>query len=273
LSLAGAANIALRQTRVGELSHWKACAFANAARNGVFAARLAAAGVTGPEKIFEGEKGFFKLVSGPFRLPPLKRPSMIHKTHIKFFPVEYHAQSAVEAALRLRARTPEAARAVSVAVDTFEAAVDIIGRDREKWRPRSRETADHSLPYCVAAALSDGKMGPAQFSPRRLRDRRLLALVQKVRVREDKALTRDYPAFLPCRLTVRTAGGKTLTEYVRAPRGHAKNPMSDGEVEEKFRRLAGPRLPMKRMEQVVETVWGLERVARMDALMRLLRAS
>ena len=69
INLAGVANIALRQTRVGNLSMWKACAFSNAARNGVFAAMLARRGMTGPSPIFEGEKGFMKLVSGPFTLP------------------------------------------------------------------------------------------------------------------------------------------------------------------------------------------------------------
>jgi 2-methylcitrate dehydratase len=68
LRLAGVCNVALRQTRAGELSMWKGCAFANAARNGVFAALLAAEGMTGPAPIFEGEVGIMKLLTGPFEL-------------------------------------------------------------------------------------------------------------------------------------------------------------------------------------------------------------
>src|SRR5438552_11784508 len=110
LGIAGVASAALRQSRVGELSHWKGCAFANAARHGVFAALLARQGMTGPAPIFEGEKGFQKLVSGPLRdvkLPAADsglRPDdfMILKTSIKFWPAEYHSQSAIEAALKLR---------------------------------------------------------------------------------------------------------------------------------------------------------------------------
>src|SRR6266850_4491612 len=110
IGLAGVASAALRQSRVGELSHWKGCAFANAARHGVYAALLARAGITGPAPIFEGEKGFEKLVSGPlddFRLPAAdsglpKDDFMILRTSIKFWPAEYHSQSAIEAALKLR---------------------------------------------------------------------------------------------------------------------------------------------------------------------------
>ncbi|MGH7254600.1 MAG: MmgE/PrpD family protein, partial [Nitrospirales bacterium] len=110
VNLAGVANIALRQTRVGDLSMWKACAFANAARNGMFAAQLAQMGMTGPSPIFEGEKGFMPLVSGAFTLPALggeegegaAAPFRILETYIKHFPVEYHAQTAVEAALVVR---------------------------------------------------------------------------------------------------------------------------------------------------------------------------
>jgi 2-methylcitrate dehydratase len=122
INLAGVSNIALRQTRVGDLSMWKACAFSNAARNGVFAALLAQRGMTGPSPIFEGEKGFMKLVSGPFELPafggergqaPASRGSQspsfkILDTYIKHYPVEYHAQTAVEAALALRSELIQA---------------------------------------------------------------------------------------------------------------------------------------------------------------------
>src|SRR5438552_14485126 len=107
LNLAGAPNVALRQTRAGELSEWKGCAFANASRNGMFAAMLAAEGLSGPAPIFEGEMGFFKQVSGPFEPAKLggelagDDDFMIKKTSIKFWPAEYHSQSAIHAALEL----------------------------------------------------------------------------------------------------------------------------------------------------------------------------
>ncbi len=109
VGIAGVCNVALRQTRSGELSMWKGCAFANAARNGVFAAMLAAEGLTGPAPIFEGDLGFFKLVARePFDPAPFggefgnQDGFMINKTYIKFWPAEYHSQSAIDAALQLR---------------------------------------------------------------------------------------------------------------------------------------------------------------------------
>src|SRR5579875_3444988 len=99
LGIAGVCNVALRQTRTGELSMWKGCAFANAARNGIFAALLAAEGMTGPAPIFEGEVGIMKLLTGPFELAGLGGepgngsaawPYMINQTYIKFWPAEYH---------------------------------------------------------------------------------------------------------------------------------------------------------------------------------------
>ena len=105
IGLAAVANVALRQTRAGELSMWKGCAFANAARNGVFAALLAAEGMTGPTPIFEGVLGFMKQLTDPFELPVLggqDTPFLITQSHIKFWPAEYHSQSAIDAALELR---------------------------------------------------------------------------------------------------------------------------------------------------------------------------
>src|SRR5262245_59680006 len=123
LGIAGVCNVALRQTRAGELSMWKGCAFANAARNGVFAALLAAEGLTGPAPIFEGELGLEKLViREPVKLAPLGgdgRPFMITETYIKFWSAEYHSQSAIDAALQLRPEVGDVANIESIDIDTF----------------------------------------------------------------------------------------------------------------------------------------------------------
>src|SRR5262249_17869086 len=114
LGIAGTTGTALRLTRAGELSMWKGCAFAHAARNGVFAATLAAAGLTGPAPLFEGEMGFFQQVSGPFSLFKLGGPKsvdwMLVRTSIKFVPAEYHSQSAIAAAFALRPQIGDPSR-------------------------------------------------------------------------------------------------------------------------------------------------------------------
>src|SRR5437868_2990843 len=202
IGLAGVCNVALRQTRSGELSMWKGCAFANAARNGVFAALVAAEGLTGPAPIFEGDLGIMKLLTGPFELAALGgkgQPFMITQTYIKFWPAEYHSQSAIDAALQLRPDVGDVGNVAAIDIHTFDAAVDIIGKDPEKWRPRTRETADHSLPYCTAVALADGDVTFAQFEPKRFIDAGLLDLVAKVKVHRDAGLSLRYPRGIPNR--------------------------------------------------------------------------
>lgn len=292
VNLAGVANVALRQTRVGDLSMWKACAFANAARNGVFAALLARQGMTGPSPIFEGEKGFMNLVSGPFELPAFggeRRPDgreqkpvapfKIMETYLKHYPVEYHAQTAVEAALIIRedllkAEGPDVRKGLAAITDveigSYHVAIEIIGRDPEKWTPRTRETADHSFPYCVAAALLDGRVTVRSFEERRLKDPALRTLMRKVRVVERPELIGWYPQAMPTRLTVRTAAGKEYVKQVDFPLGHPRNPMSDREIEEKFRTLAAGRLDRARAGKVIELVWMLDRLEDISLMMPFL---
>jgi 2-methylcitrate dehydratase len=292
LGIAGVAGAALRQSRVGELSHWKGCAFANAARHGVFAAMLARAGVTGPAPIFEGENGFEKLVSGKLETRVSDWADgrngsefMILKTSIKFWPAEYHAQSAIEAALKLRAElnselrksgsTSSGPPAIqiedieSVLVQSHDAAVDIIGAGPEKWRPASRETADHSLPYLVAAALADGEITPRQFTDSRLADLKLLDLVQRVQVERHAELSRLYPGAVGNIVTVTLRNGLRRTERVDFPRGHARNPLTDAEVEAKFHALSEPLLGPKCAGAVLRWLWSLERAGSLEELFRL----
>jgi 2-methylcitrate dehydratase len=273
LGIAGVCNVALRQTRAGELSMWKGCAFANAARNGVFAALLAAEAMTGPAPIFEGELGLEKLViREPVKLAPLGgdgRPFMITETYIKFWPAEYHSQSAIDAALQLRPEIGDVSRVESIDIDTFNAAVDIIGKDPEKWRPQTRETADHSLPYCTAAALADGEVTDRQFEHHRFTDPKLLALVAKIKLHRDAALNARYPRGIPNRLRVKLADGRTLVKEVEFPRGHARNPMTDAEVEQKFRAMVEPRYGKEKADRILAACWSLDKLREAGDLIRL----
>lgn len=273
LGMAGVANVALRQTRSGELSEWKGCAFANAARNGVFAALLAAEGMTGPAPIFEGDLGIMKLLTGPFELPPLGgdgRPFMITSTYIKFWPAEYHSQSAIDAALQLRREIGDVSRIQAVDIDTFEASYNIIGKYPEAWAPKTRETADHSLPYCTVAALLDGDVTVRTFDPQRFTAPDVLALLKNTRVRLDDALTRRYPRGIPNRLIVTLTDGRQLVKEVEFPRGHAQNPMTDAEVEHKFRTLVEPRYGKERADRMLNACWTLEKLATTGDLVQLL---
>ncbi len=270
LGLAGVPNVALRQTRVGELSMWKGCAFANAARNGVFAALLAKRGMTGPAPLFEGEKGFFNQVSGPFSLGSLGKPFKILESYVKFYPAEYHAQTAIEAALALREEIPSIDEIARIDINTFDACVDIIADSPEKWKPATRETADHSLPYCVAVALADGAVTMRSFSPERISDPRLHEIMQKISVHRNAELSAQYPQAMPNEIRIQLGSGKIVQTRVSHARGHPKNPLTDGEVEAKFYSLVSGFLPDKKMAQIRAQVWNLEKVQALDSFLPML---
>jgi 2-methylcitrate dehydratase len=281
INIAGVASAALRQSRVGELSHWKGVAFANAARQGVFAAMLAREGMTGPSPIFEGDMGFEKLVSGPL---PVKGPfaddatatpmddegPMILRTSIKCWPVEYHAQSAVEAALALRAELAASDVIDEVLVESHDAAVDIIGSEPAKWAPATRETADHSLPYITAVALADGEVTTRQFDPGRIAEPKLREFIRRVKVERHAELSAIYPGAVGNLVTLKLRGGRTLSRRVDYPCGHARNRMRDAGVEEKFHRLVDPVLGRERAEAVAQCVRRLDELATPGELTRLL---
>ncbi len=267
-------HIAMRQVRAGELSEWKGVSFANAARNAVFAALLAREGMTGPSPIFEGEMGFFKQISGPFKLDLENFGGRgggfkVLETYIKYFPAEYHSQSAIWAALELRKEVGDPNEIESVEVETHEAGYAILGKDAEKWAPDTKETADHSLPFIVGVALLDGRISNSSYSQRKIRDPETRAFLKKITVREDPELTALYPGSIANRVTIVTRSGERISRQVNDPRGHPKNPMTDEEVESKFLSLTKRFLAEYQAREVLKQVWGLERQDTLSELMRV----
>jgi 2-methylcitrate dehydratase len=283
-NIAGVAGAAMRQARVGELSHWKGVAFAAAARHGVFSALLARAGMTGPGPIFEGQMGFEKQlgvslgnVGEKFAVPFPKTEdgpaAMILNTSIKYWPAEYHSQSAIEAALSLRKQIDHLTEVKSVTIESHDAAVDIIGSEPEKWRPATRETADHSLPYITAITLIDGEITNKQFEPERFKDPEVWKFLENVKVERNAELSAIYPGAVANIVHVDLAGGRRLTKRVDYPLGHAKNPLNDSQVEGKFFALVEPSIGQKRAGRIVDLVWKLDEAKNVDELMKAIEMS
>lgn len=258
VSLALAPNMALAQARRGHLSNWKGCAGANASRNAVFAALLAQDGFTGPPAVFEGDGGLWQVI-GHHEWPLPEQSHLITGTHMKCLPICYHGQASVFAALELRGQFA-LDDIDEIVVDSYGAAVMMMGSEASRWAPATRETADHSMPYVVATALMDGAVTDASFSDARLADQGLRALMAKVKVREDKRLSAAYPEGAPGRVSVRTRSGATHSKEILYPLGHFKNPLSDAQVAAKFHELTAARLPRARRDSVLAMLWALERV-------------
>ena len=275
VNLALNSHITMRQVRAGELSMWKGCSFANAARNGVFSALLAREGMTGPSPIFEGEMGFFKQVSGPFEMNiddfGGKNGSFkIAETYLKFFPAEIHSQTSIWAALEARKEIEKPEHIISVEIASHEAGYTILGKDPEKWNPLTKETADHSLPYIVGMALLEGKIDNSTYSEKKYRDPKILDFLKKITVVEDKALSSMYPEAVPNRVTVKLSSGKVVSKQVNYHKGHPKNPMSDRDVEDKFQRLTRKILDKNHARRILDAVWNLEKAKDVSKLVSMM---
>ena len=160
----------------------------------------------------------------------------------------------------------------AVTVSTYRFAWNVIGREPEKWRPTTRESADHSMPYIVAAALIDGSFTDAVFSPERLQDPRIRNLMDRIAVREDPELTRQFPDRLPCRIEIVAKNGERKTATVDYPRGHYRNPMADQEIEQKFRSHAQRALPEERIGPALTTLWQIDAAQNLNSVFQSVRA-
>jgi len=257
------------------VSLWKGCAFANASRNAIFAVQLAAQGLTGPSPIFEGPGGFFTAVSGePFALEPFGgqgRPFKILDCTVKCFPLGLYSQTVVEAALQARQQLAKVEDIEEVHIQTLQTAVNIMAGDAEKWHPSNRETADHSMPYTTAVALMYGSVEPHHFSPEHWQDAKLMELVQKVKVSASEEANRRAPEAMLSVVEVVTSQGERLTAEVPYHRGHYKNPMSDQEIESKFRTLAADWLTSRQIDALLDRLWNLEQVSDIGEVIRLVK--
>ena len=256
----------LRQTRIGTISNWKAAAFAKAAKNALEAALYVKNGFTGPMDIITGQHGLInQITKGEFDLSPKfggqeGEQFKIVNTYIKYFPAEYHSQSAIWAALDLREQIgAEALKKIkSILVETSFHSYEIIGMEPDKWHPKTKETADHSLPYIVAVALMDGEISLKQFDLEYLKNEELLDLVQRVKVQEKKEYTDIYGTSFPNKITITMNDGKVYSKEVKNPKGHPLNPLSKAEIETKFKKGAGNFITDSKKEKIIDMVWNLE---------------
>ncbi len=268
LGIAGTANNALRVTRTGALSHWKGLAAPNTAFDALRAAFLAMRGVTGPREVFEGNKGWMQTISGDFEIDwERERLDRVTRTILKKYNAEIHSQSAIEGIIELMQEMRIAARhIVRIRIDIFDVAHLIIGGGAEgdKTVVRTKEEADHSLPYMVAAAALDGEVTPAQYAPERIARDDVQALLRRVTVVPDPEFSKRFPNEHACRITVVTRDGRMHVKEKRDYEGFHTRPMPWERVEDKFHALAERALPPGRRETIVKAVKRLDEIAVRD---------
>jgi 2-methylcitrate dehydratase len=258
IAISGTANNALRVTRTGRLSHWKGLAYPNTAFSACHATFLAARGITGPLEVFEGNKGFKQTIAGSFELDwGAEDLEGVRRTIIKKYNAEIHAQSAIDAALELKRRHAfSGAEVERVEIDTFDVAFHIIGGGEEgtKTEIRTKEEADHSLPYMIAAALLDGELMPAQYTDERIGRDDVQRLLRRVSIRPDSGFSERFPEEMPVRVGISLFDGRRFETERSDYEGFRSRPLSWESVVSKFQRLASPHCSRQRRADITQAV-------------------
>ncbi len=273
LGISGTANNALRVTRTGELSHWKGLAYPDTAFNGLRAAFLAMRGVTGPREVFEGNKGWCQTIAGDFMLDwSQENLERVLRTIIKKYNAEIHSQTALEGMIELiQERGFAGADIDRIRIDIFDVAHLIIGGgvEGDKTIVRTKEEADHSLHYMVAAAALDGQVMPMQYEPERIARNDVQSLLRRVTVVPNPEYSRRFPDEHCCRLTVTLKDGRFYTKEKVDYEGFHTRPMSWDRVREKFDGLTERVIADSRRREIVDAVKHLDRIAVKDLMVLL----
>ena len=274
ISLSITPHLPLAVTRTGELAMWKGCAGASASRSAVFAAQLAAKGMSGPGEPFEGRRGLWEQAVGrevsvpDFPLGNARGEDdafRITRTIFKAYPSQIHTQAPIGLALQLREKIPvESISAVHI--DTYKVAASTASSEPEKWDPKTRETADHSIPWLVASAFLNGPVTPGSFTDEQIANPALRDIMSRMTLVEEPEFTDRYPGEYNCRITVTSQEGGSHTAHAPWPRGHRNNPMSDAEVEAKFRSFAGHSLPASQCDHALEVLGRLDELSDLEPL-------
>jgi 2-methylcitrate dehydratase len=249
IAITATGNVPMRATRAGQLSMWKGAATAYAVRNAVFGVQLAAAGMTGPEAPFTGRHGLTDLISGPIDLAPFGTTAadfFISTVYIKYWPVAYSLQSVIWAGIELRKQVA-ADQLASVVVQTYEFSWNESGNEPAKWDPRTRETADHSIPYVLARTLLHGLIDQLAFVPDAYLDPTIRPLMNSIEVRVDDGIEKEVQrGVIHLHVSAKDRSGKTYEVDIVNPPGHDKNPFTVKDLAAKFTRLCEPKLGKRR---------------------------
>jgi 2-methylcitrate dehydratase len=274
--ISGSAHFTLGGVVAGHLTNMKNTADPMATRAGVDAALLAKEGYTGPDQVIEGKEGLIEVLDNvdwsiEKLLQNLGSEFMITECGYKAFPTEALTHQPITAVLNLRQQhdlVPDQIERVLIKTTTRGA--DILS-DPSKYNPTTRETADHSLPWCIAVALVDGNVLPDSFSPEKLKDKNVWNMLEKIKVVADDEIDRLFPAVKRAIAEIITKNGKKIEETVDHAKGSPENPMTDEEVIAKFNSNASTVLDKNQRQQIIETTLEMgENDLTMDTFMRKL---
>ena len=274
IGINGCHNHTIGCPTAGKLTMMKNTVDPMSVQTGVFAALMAKDGYTGTEAIFEGKEGLMD-VFGPDwdeqkLLKGLGDSFKILECSMKAFPTEALTHTHLTATLKLVKENdikPEEIK--EVVVTTIARACDILF-DPHKYKPESRETADHSLPYCLAAAIVDRQITTNSFSEEKLKDPKIRAVINKIKGDASIEFEKMFPAKQPSRVIIRTNEDEEFSQYLEYPKGDPREPMTDEDIAEKFNALSSKVLNSERQKEIRDAIFNFEKIDTMKDFMEML---
>src|SRR5437899_992238 len=269
----------------GKLTNMKNTVDPWAGRMGAESALLARGGFSGPEHIIDGKEGLFAVFhhvqykgqaatfDGEALVADLPNSTKSHYRILdcgkKSFPIEALSHSPLTAMMKtVKEQKIKADDVKEIKVEVIARATDILG-DPHKYRPTSKETADHSLPYCMAVGLVDGMVTPLQFKEERVRDQSLIPIMDKVKVVANQEFESLFPKFQPSRVTITTKNGKSHSTRVDVPKGDPRDPMTEDEIAVKFTALGGDVIGADQCKNLQRFIMNLDSAKKLDELLAL----
>jgi 2-methylcitrate dehydratase len=272
VGISGPRQLTTLAVNSGVISMMKALGPGYTAMDSLFATRLAAAGLTGPSRSIEWVNANVRPTQTSVSVDLDPRRYFLPKVGLKRFPLQGELQAPAEAGVNLHPRVKGQTDDIrEIIVETYPATLGRGVADPEKYRPETRETADHSMPICLAMALLDGDVSVKQFHDDRWKAREVFALASKVTVRVGEALVAKLPKGHGSNVEVRFNDGRVLKESVEIPDGDAERPMSRPALEHKFRQFADPVLGEAGSRKVMSFVDNLEELKNVRVFTEALR--
>jgi len=276
VGISASCHCTLGAVTAGKLTMMKNTVDPMATQSGVLAALMAEKGYTGPEHVVDGKEGLTHCFGPEWKLnlltDGLGDSWRITQCGMKAFPTEALTHTPISAVLDLiKTNDLKADQVERVQIRSLARAADILS-DPSKYDPRTKETADHSLPYVIAAAIVDRQVTPAQFEMKKIMDPAIRAQLKKVEVVADPEIEKVFPALQRVVVNITTIEGRTFSKQLDYPKGDPRNPLTDAEVEEKFAALADGVLSAGAQKKLIDAIWRLEKVGSVSKLMSLMKA-
>ncbi len=277
IGISGSHNLTLGAVTAGQLTMMKNTVDPMASQSGVMAALMAREGYSGTEQIFEGKEGLMQTLGPDWNIDKLVgnlgERFKILDCSMKAFPTEALTHSHISATLKVIVENDIKPDDIAeVTVTTIARAVDILF-DEEKYNPSSRETADHSLPYCIAAAIVDRKITTDQFTDRRIQDPAIKAVLRKIKGEASEAFERAFPAKQPSKVRVKLNDGREFAAQLDYPKGDPREPMTEADLDNKFASLCSAVLSSERQQEIKRAIWDLESFDQVTGFMKLLKVN